>query len=186
MGVTVFANATLILPDRLEQGSSPSLMAPSRRPVQSSPSGRVIDLAGMYLAPGFVDLRPRRRQRDLWTGRGGVPNRLPVPRAPRHHEPDADQHRRAHGSVLALSGSLRRTSRQRPRRRADCRRALLRPVLRPPGPGLSPRSRLPHAERRECDGIHAPLREDAARHHRRPGDRQRRVAGANVLRSRSA
>jgi N-acetylglucosamine-6-phosphate deacetylase len=57
MSVTVFANATLILPDRLEPGDLAvvggriaSIGAATRE------GARVIDLAGAYLSPGFVDL----------------------------------------------------------------------------------------------------------------------------------
>src|SRR5262245_48153376 len=57
MSVTVFANATLILPDRLQPGELAvtdgriSAVGPP-----TAPSDKVIDLQGMYLAPGFVDL----------------------------------------------------------------------------------------------------------------------------------
>src|SRR6266496_1680506 len=56
MSVTVFANATLILPDRLEAGD---LAVANGRIVALGSRlqpAKVIDLAGMYLAPGFVDL----------------------------------------------------------------------------------------------------------------------------------
>src|SRR6266540_4949323 len=57
MSRTVFTNATLVLPDRLHRGS---LMTGGGRidrignPCLVSPDA--IDLEGMYLAPGFVDL----------------------------------------------------------------------------------------------------------------------------------
>src|SRR5262245_60706894 len=58
MAVTIFANATLVLPDRLvpggvvraQDGRITGLGEGTREGV------RVIDLGGMYLAPGFVDL----------------------------------------------------------------------------------------------------------------------------------
>jgi N-acetylglucosamine-6-phosphate deacetylase len=57
MGVTIFANATLVLPDRLTPGE---LAVANGRITAAgsvaSRSGKVVDLAGMYLAPGFVDL----------------------------------------------------------------------------------------------------------------------------------
>lgn len=57
MNVTVFANATLILPDRVESGG---LVVDSGRITSVGPradkSTSAIDLGGMYLAPGFVDL----------------------------------------------------------------------------------------------------------------------------------
>jgi len=57
MSVTVFTNGTLILPDRLTQRD---LAIESGRILAIGPalqrSSRVIDLAGSYLAPGFVDL----------------------------------------------------------------------------------------------------------------------------------
>jgi N-acetylglucosamine-6-phosphate deacetylase len=57
MSVTVFANATLILPDRLQEGG---LAVADGRISEVEPrttaSSKAIDLNGMYLAPGFVDL----------------------------------------------------------------------------------------------------------------------------------
>jgi N-acetylglucosamine-6-phosphate deacetylase len=57
MSVTVFANATLILPDRLESGD---LAVEDGRiatvGTAARESAKVIDVAGSYLAPGFVDL----------------------------------------------------------------------------------------------------------------------------------
>ena len=57
MNVTVFANATLIFPDRLQVGEL--AVADGRISAVGSHSARsskAIDLNGMYLAPGFVDL----------------------------------------------------------------------------------------------------------------------------------
>src|SRR6476620_2205114 len=57
MSVTVFANATLILPDRLEVGGL--AVADGRiaaAELGAEHSGTTVDLTGMYLAPGFVDL----------------------------------------------------------------------------------------------------------------------------------
>ena len=58
MAVTVFANATLVLPDRLLPGELASRRRADSRRRRSDPApvGQVIDLGGMYLAPGFVDL----------------------------------------------------------------------------------------------------------------------------------
>src|SRR5262245_22748040 len=58
MGVTIFANATLVFPDRLVAGGV--LRAQDGR-ITGVGAGarevtRVVDLGGMYLAPGFVDL----------------------------------------------------------------------------------------------------------------------------------
>ena len=57
MGVTVFANATLVLPDRLTPGE---LVVANGRiaagGTDATHSGKVIDLGGMYIAPGFIDL----------------------------------------------------------------------------------------------------------------------------------
>ena len=57
MSVTVFANATLILPDRLERGDL--VVAQGRITTigtAARESAKVIDVAGAYLGPGFVDL----------------------------------------------------------------------------------------------------------------------------------
>ena len=57
MSVTVFANATLILPDRLERGDLAvvnGLIVPAGTVARES--AKVIDVNGAYLAPGFVDL----------------------------------------------------------------------------------------------------------------------------------
>jgi hypothetical protein len=58
MAVTVFANATLVLPDRLVPNGS--LRVRDRRITSPTDVPRsqpeLIDLGGMYLAPGFVDL----------------------------------------------------------------------------------------------------------------------------------
>ncbi|AMV27923.1 N-acetylglucosamine-6-phosphate deacetylase [Gemmata sp. SH-PL17] len=55
MTVTVFANATLVLPDRLVPNAS--LAIERGRIVEvGGPTKGAIDLGGMYLAPGFVDL----------------------------------------------------------------------------------------------------------------------------------
>lgn len=55
MSVTVFTNATLVLPDRLVPGAS---LAVENGRIAEMGGGRAdgIDLGGMYLAPGFVDL----------------------------------------------------------------------------------------------------------------------------------
>lgn len=57
MGVTVFTNATLVFPDRLSSGQ---LAIADGRIAEvgtiSAHAGKVTDLQGMYLAPGFVDL----------------------------------------------------------------------------------------------------------------------------------
>lgn len=58
MAVTVFTNATLVLPDRLEPNAS-LLVRGGRIRALGHPdliSSDAIDLGGMYLAPGFVDL----------------------------------------------------------------------------------------------------------------------------------
>jgi N-acetylglucosamine-6-phosphate deacetylase len=57
MGVTVFTNATLVLPDRLVPGSG--LTAVDGRiwtAGKVETTGAAVDLGGMYLCPGFVDL----------------------------------------------------------------------------------------------------------------------------------
>ena len=54
MAVTVFANATLVLPDRLVPGAS--LAVEDGRITEVGARRDGIDLEGMYLAPGFVDL----------------------------------------------------------------------------------------------------------------------------------
>jgi N-acetylglucosamine-6-phosphate deacetylase len=56
MSVTVFANATLILPERLERGQLTVVDGQIARESLVNHDARVIDLAGAYLAPGFVDL----------------------------------------------------------------------------------------------------------------------------------
>jgi N-acetylglucosamine-6-phosphate deacetylase len=58
MDVTIFANATLVLPDRLVPGG---VLRVRRGRISDVGAGTregtsVIDLGGMYLAPGFVDL----------------------------------------------------------------------------------------------------------------------------------
>jgi N-acetylglucosamine-6-phosphate deacetylase len=57
MSVTVFTNATLIRPDRLERGE---LTVVDGRIASETPetrnAARVVDAGGAYLAPGFVDL----------------------------------------------------------------------------------------------------------------------------------
>lgn len=57
MSVTVFTNATLVLPDRLEPGG---LAVDNGRitevGLRAEKPPAAIDLSGMYLAPGFVDL----------------------------------------------------------------------------------------------------------------------------------
>src|SRR4051812_37065818 len=64
MAVTIFANATLVLPDRLLEGDLVAedgrivnrvWMGESVEPAAYS-GATVVDLQGMYLAPGFVDL----------------------------------------------------------------------------------------------------------------------------------
>src|SRR5436309_15608255 len=57
MAVTVFTNATLVLPDRLHKGAL--LARGGRIRAVGNPdlvSADAVDLGGMYLAPGFVDL----------------------------------------------------------------------------------------------------------------------------------
>lgn len=60
MGVTVFTNATLVLPDRLLPGAVLEVEDGRIRfagPNNSAPrTGTVVDLDGQFLAPGFVDL----------------------------------------------------------------------------------------------------------------------------------
>lgn len=58
MDMTVFTNATLVLPDRLESGG---VVRVQRGRITAVGSGEqsgtnVVDLAGLYLAPGFVDV----------------------------------------------------------------------------------------------------------------------------------
>ena len=55
MTVTVFTNATLVLPDRLVPNAS---LAVENGRIADLGAVRAsgIDLGGMYLAPGFVDL----------------------------------------------------------------------------------------------------------------------------------
>ncbi|HXD88574.1 MAG TPA: N-acetylglucosamine-6-phosphate deacetylase [Urbifossiella sp.] len=57
MSLTVFANATVVLPDRLESASV-TINGERIVAVGATPAGshRAIDLKGKYLAPGFVDL----------------------------------------------------------------------------------------------------------------------------------
>jgi N-acetylglucosamine-6-phosphate deacetylase len=55
MAVTVFTNATLVLPDRLVPDASLAVESGVIVDVGSNRAGG-IDLGGMYLAPGFVDL----------------------------------------------------------------------------------------------------------------------------------
>src|SRR5207249_5130413 len=54
MAVTVFTNATLVLPDRLVPGASLAVEGGRIAEVGAARGG--IDLGGLYLAPGFVDL----------------------------------------------------------------------------------------------------------------------------------
>ena len=60
MSVTVFANATLVLPDRLVPDGvaawPTTAGSRARREVPATRHIGAIDLGGMYLAPGFVDL----------------------------------------------------------------------------------------------------------------------------------
>ncbi len=56
MGVTIFTNATLVLPDRLVPNSSLSVAHGRIATVGGPQSTGDIDLGGAYLAPGFVDL----------------------------------------------------------------------------------------------------------------------------------
>jgi N-acetylglucosamine-6-phosphate deacetylase len=57
MGVTVFTNATLVLPDRLVPGGSLTVEDGRIAGVGPSRGGPgATDLGGMYLCPGFVDL----------------------------------------------------------------------------------------------------------------------------------
>src|SRR5215207_4840026 len=55
MAVTVFANATLVLPDRLVPNATLAVEGGRIADVGSAGRG-AIDLGGAYLAPGFVDL----------------------------------------------------------------------------------------------------------------------------------
>ena len=55
MAVTIFTNATLVLPDRLVPGASLAVEGGRIAAVGAARAGG-IDLGGMYLAPGFVDL----------------------------------------------------------------------------------------------------------------------------------
>src|SRR5262245_16554402 len=60
MAVTVFANATLVLPDRLLPGAvvqvaDGRITFAGHAKFQLTPD-KAIDLGGAYLAPGFVDL----------------------------------------------------------------------------------------------------------------------------------
>ena len=57
MSLTVFANATVVLPDRLAEASV-AIDGERIVAVGSATAGshRVVDLEGKYLAPGFVDL----------------------------------------------------------------------------------------------------------------------------------
>src|SRR3954468_8628395 len=55
MAVTVFTNATLVLPDRLVPGASLVVDGGRIAEVRGSHGGGT-DLGGMYLAPGFFDL----------------------------------------------------------------------------------------------------------------------------------
>src|SRR5947208_3444707 len=55
MAVTVFTNATLVLPDRLVPDASLAVEDGRIAEVGAARSD-AIDLGGMYLAPGFVDL----------------------------------------------------------------------------------------------------------------------------------
>src|SRR5262245_1875585 len=57
MSITVFANATLVLPDRLMPEASLAVVDGRISEIDSDLHVRdAIDLQGMYLAPGFVDL----------------------------------------------------------------------------------------------------------------------------------
>jgi N-acetylglucosamine-6-phosphate deacetylase len=55
MAVTVFANATLVMSDRLVPGASLAIEGGQIVELGTARAG-AIDLGGMYLAPGFVDL----------------------------------------------------------------------------------------------------------------------------------
>src|SRR5688572_21163590 len=55
MAVTVFANATLVMSDRLVPGASLAIEGGQIVELGTERAG-AIDLGGMYLAPGFVDL----------------------------------------------------------------------------------------------------------------------------------
>ena len=55
MAVTVFTKATLVLPDRLVPNASLAVENGRIAEVGAARAGG-IDLGGMYLAPGFVDL----------------------------------------------------------------------------------------------------------------------------------
>src|SRR6188474_693276 len=57
MSVTIFSNATLILPDRIERADLAIVDGRIVLPETiTRESAKVIDLDGAYLAPGFVDL----------------------------------------------------------------------------------------------------------------------------------
>ena len=56
MAVTVFTNATLILPDRLEPDSTLAVEGGRIAAVGGPAPAGAVDLGGMYLCPGFVDL----------------------------------------------------------------------------------------------------------------------------------
>lgn len=56
MAVTTFTNATVVLPDRLLPAASVSIEDGRITAVGASSAAGAIDLGGMYLAPGFVDL----------------------------------------------------------------------------------------------------------------------------------
>lgn len=56
MAVTVFTNATLVLPDRLVPDSTLAVEGGCITRVGGPAPAGAVDLAGMYLAPGFVDL----------------------------------------------------------------------------------------------------------------------------------
>src|SRR5688572_24836885 len=56
MSATVFTNATLVLPDRLVRGDLIAYDSRIQGLGRVGTTGAPIDLRGMYLCPGFVDL----------------------------------------------------------------------------------------------------------------------------------
>ena len=170
--------------------TSPSKTAASLRGHRSRRRIREasIDLDGRT-SPGVRrPARPRRRRGRLHgRHRGGVPHRLPLPRPPRH---DAASRRPAPSrewtSTCASSSCAANCTATCPAGRGSSAPTSTARTS-PARPAAATRIRT--SSRRTAENAEAFTKlaaTDAARRHRRPGDRERRVAGAHVLRPRRA